>query len=463
MKFIPLLSSAVFACPMFVEFFPDPTLVSDSEGEYLEIRLDDFSAESLYVAFEEKPPLAFAYPLRERFVLVHDSLFCPDLPNVSCGLLQGLSMPNSRESYWKLWALSCRDSVVLPKPKAGAVFQRIRETDEWALVQGTFGYADPEYELGLQDCGISAFKASQEESGWVLSGWLDGCDSAMLHVSTLDFFKGGGFREDSVVISGKFKLDIPGNAAWVRLHLPKDDAPSNDSLDTLLVSAGNSPLVISEIHHCPLEPEPEWLEVYNSSRYAIPLKRIRFLNRSTFIAGDSIRPYESILVTRDSLALRSSLGFDDVRIFQLNFGYLGNASGTLLLAFDSTVVDSVSWEKASSRCPAGFNPHTSLVENTPGFHGPSAQKVFDAPLRFSLSSRIVRKKGAPLRVKVESESAVSLKLLDSTRREVWAMEVPSSSNAWWDVPAGSKVAVGVGYISLSVGEYVSVVGFVVRP
>ena len=68
-------------------------------------------------------------------------------------------MPNSRESSWKLWAGECRDSVVLPKPKAGFAFQRVRATDEWAFSRGTFGTADPDYEVGFDDCGIARFKA----------------------------------------------------------------------------------------------------------------------------------------------------------------------------------------------------------------------------------------------------------------------------------------------------------------
>lgn len=462
MKFFPFLASAAFACPIFVEFFPDPVLVSDLEGEYVEIRLDDFFSDSLFVSFEEKVPLAFAYPSGSRFVLVHDSSQCPDIPNTSCGLLGSLSMPNSRESYWKLRAGACSDSVYLPKPKEGRAFQRVRETDEWVLGEGSPGFADAENEVGIKDCGIGNFKASSEDENWALTGWLGGCDSATLYVEALNLLKLGGWKRDSIRVSGKFRLELPGAAVWVRLHLPRDEAPANDSLDTLLLRQGRSPLVISEVHHCPQEPEPEWFEIYNSSRYTLPLSRVRLLGRSSAFS-DSIRAYESVLLTRDSLALRTTLGFDDTKILQQNFGYLNNTSGNLLLAVDSVVVDSVFWDKNTAKCPAGFNPHTSLVENTPGFQGQGAQKVFDTPVRYVLSSRVVRKKGGPLRIRVESESAVSLKLMDSTRREVWSMVVPPASSSWQDIPAREKIPVGVGYISLSVGEYASVAGFIVRP
>ena len=78
---VPAVSLALFSwvlsCPVFTEFYPDPKDVSDQEGEYVEIRMDDFRAESLYVQFESKAVMAFAWPEAERFVLVHDSAQCP--------------------------------------------------------------------------------------------------------------------------------------------------------------------------------------------------------------------------------------------------------------------------------------------------------------------------------------------------------------------------------------------------
>ena len=70
---------------MFVEFFPDPTEVGDNEGEFVEIRLDDFRAESLYVSFEQKAPLSFPFPRSaNRMVLVHDSTLCPRRDSLAC-------------------------------------------------------------------------------------------------------------------------------------------------------------------------------------------------------------------------------------------------------------------------------------------------------------------------------------------------------------------------------------------
>lgn len=451
---------------MFVEFFPDPVLVKDQEGEYVEIRLDDFAGDSLYVQFENKPALGFAYPKGKRFLLVHDSFQCPELDGVSCGLMGTIALPNSRESVWKLWSGTCVDSVNLPVPKAGLAIQRVKASDEWVFTSGSFGTGDPSYEYGIEDCGLSRFSAEFNDDRWNLSGWLAGCDSALLNYSFQDLQRNNIKRNDSLWISGKFKLEsLMGEAFWVHLLLPEDDALFNNSFDTLLVREGMSPVLISEVHHCPSEPEPEWVEVYNGTRLSLPLSRFHFYNRGKAFGTelDSIKPYESIIFTRDSAGLRSVLGFDDVRIFQQNFGYLNNTSGSLILAFDSTLLDSVSWDKNTVKCPAGFNPHTNESEFTPGFLGHGAQKVLNIPFTYTLSTRIVRKKGSPLRIRVESETEVSLQLLDSAHRRVWSFNVPASSNAWWNVPAKEKIPVGVGFVKLSVGDYASVQGFVVRP
>ena len=62
------LFSVTYSCPMFVEFFPDPKTVSDDEGEYVEIRLDEYRAESLFVRFESKEIIAFEWPEAERLL-----------------------------------------------------------------------------------------------------------------------------------------------------------------------------------------------------------------------------------------------------------------------------------------------------------------------------------------------------------------------------------------------------------
>ena len=386
------LFSWAFACPVFTEFYPDPKDVSDQEGEYVEIRMDDFRAESLYVQFESKAAMAFAWPEAERFVLVHDTAKCP--VGATCGSLGKISLPNSRESVWKLWAGSCMDSVTVMQPKPGKVIQRVGLTDNWEFVEAS-----------------KAVSETQEASDSLLEG----------------------------------------------------------------VMAGLSPLRVTEVHHCPGEPMPEWVELYNSSEYPLPLEVFRFCDRGGALgkAGDSIRPYQAVLVSKDTSSLRSALGILDIRMIQVSLGFLNNNEGTLRLCFRDNVIDSVYWNKGTVSCPSGFNPLSMRREFTPGYlpknarnvslAGDANQGAAKAPVEYKLSSRVISKKGSPLRVRVESEHNVTLSLLDSAGRCVWKSVVSAMSYEWVKVPVQEYLGVGAAFVSLSVGEYVDVVGILVRP
>jgi hypothetical protein len=246
---------------------------------------------------------------------------------------------------------------------------------------------------------------------------------------------------------------------------------------------------MTEIHHCPEEPMPEWVELYNASAYTLPLEAFRFCDRGGALgkAGDSILPYQAVLVSKDTLSLRESLGIPDIRLIQVSLGYLNNVEGSLRLCFRDGVVDSAYWNKATVACPSGFNPLTNRREFSPGFLPPNARKTLSAkdmslrtpqnpsqnvndesvtatvPFEYKLSTRVISKKGATLRVRVESEYDVSLSLLDSAGRRVWKSVVSAMSNEWVNVPVQENLGIGVGYVSLSVGEYENVVGILVRP
>ena len=403
---VPAMCLALFSwalsCPVFTEFYPDPKDVSDQEGEYVEIRMDDFWAESLYVQFESKAVMAFVWPEAERFVLVHDSAQClareaaQDAPQagVACGSLGKISLPNSRESVWKLWAGSCMDSVTVMQPKPGKVIQRVGLTDNWEFVEAS-----------------KAVLESQEASDSLLEG----------------------------------------------------------------VMTGLSPLRVTEVHHCPEEPMPEWVELYNLSEYPLPLEVFRFCDRGGALgkAGDSIQPYQAVLVSKDTSTLRAALNIPDIRMIQVSLGFLNNTEGTLRLCFRDETIDSVYWNKGTVSCPSGFNPLTMRREFTPGYlpknvrnvslAGDANQGAAKAPVEYKLSSRVVSKKGAPLRVLVESEYNVVLSLLDSAGRRVWKIIVSAMSNEWVNVPAQEYLGVGAAFVSLSVGEYEDVVGILVRP
>ena len=240
-------------------------------------------------------------------------------------------------------------------------------------------------------------------------------------------------------------------------------------------------LYFTEVHHCPVEPEPEWVEVYNASASPQPIEEFRFCNRAkNWLVGknkhDSIAPFETVLFTRDTLLLREYLGFKDVRLIQYAMGYLNNTAGSLAICMGDTVIDSVTWDKSTVTCPSGFNPRTGRAENTPGYQsqqgslwggsanqGVTTQSDNPAPFTFRLSTRLVRANKTPLRVYVESEFPVALRLLDSAGREQWKTTVAAHSNAWVNVPLDRLVGIGVAYIALASGRYERVVGFLVRP
>lgn len=470
------LVGQALGCPRFSEFFPDPVDVSDQQGEFVEIRLEDSGtlagafADTLLVQFEDKAPLRFAYAgLRgmKRLLLVHDSTGCGPFSfneNVVCGSLGKLSLPNSRESLWRLSAGNCLDSALLPSPKAGKSLQRVKETEDWTVADPTPGFANPYYELGIADCGISLSLSGNE----IL---LDGCDSAALAVEVTDLFS-GKVASDSVTLRKSFSLEplfaldgFPDTSSfWLKARLPRDEAPANDSLDTLLLGT-RAPLQVSEVHHCPAEPEPEWVEVYNGSSLSLPLGKFCFCSRGGSWGADSIAPRQSLVFTKDTLQLREFMGFRDVGLVQVSLGYLNNTAGSVAICMGEVMVDSVAWDKSTVACPGGFTPRTGTVEDTPGFQGrhhPSGGPN-GAPFEYRLSSRVVRRNGNPLRVFVESEFPVELRFLDSAGREVYRRTLPAQSNSWWDIPRSALPSVGIAYVELSAGKYEKLVGILVRP
>ena len=239
---------------------------------------------------------------------------------------------------------------------------------------------------------------------------------------------------------------------------------------------------------------PEWVELYNASGNTLPLQEFRFCDRGGALGNvrDSILPYQTIVVSKDTAALRDVLGIPDIHMIQVSLGFLNNVEGSLRLCFRNDVIDSVYWNKGTVACPSGFNPLTRKREFTPGYQkkmgkgsefgnamGSASGGAVNAsgsakenmpkntlenvPLTYKFSSRVVSKKGAAIRVRVESEHDVTLALLDSAGRRVWKTVVSAMSNEWVKVPAQEYLGIGVGYVALSVGEYENVVGILVRP
>ena len=126
------------------------------------------------------------------------------------------------------------------------------------------------------------------------------------------------------------------------------------------------------------------------------------------------------------------------------------------------MVDSVSWDRSTVACPEGFSPLSSLRDNSPGFVRKEGKKA-EAPFAVTLSSRVVRLKGAPLRVRIEGEGSVLVRLLDSASRVVWHTEADAHLSQWLDVPVQRLGSRGVNYVVVRQGDFEKVVGIVLRP
>ena len=466
MKCVLFGASVALACPTLVEVFPDPSDVPDQQGEFVEIRLDSsFDSDTLFVRLDDKTPLKMPYPDGERLLLSHGRVICPETRGLVCGDLEKNVLPNSRESRWIVQAGTCIDSVVLERPKPGKSFQRIAAGQRWTLEDPSPGYGNPLYELDLDDCGFSLVEYEFREDHWRVSGKVRGCKTPLLTYRYMDVSRGGRI-EDTIRVGESFSILLLKNGpVELQLELPEDGIPFNNVVDTLLALPGNSPLLLTEVHHCPQEPEPEWIEVYNDSKVSFPLSKVGLCGKGgTWGADeDSIVPYQSVLVSRDTALLREFIGFRDVRLVQASIGFLSNTAGSLTLCYGGSPVDSIGWDKSTVPCPRGFNPRTGMVENTPGFQGNHNVFFAKEPLRYRLSSRVLRKRGDPLRVKVESDQDVTIGLLDSAGRQVWKQKAPAQSNAWWNVPVQQYTGIGVAFVSFSSGTFERVVGIVVRP
>ena len=474
---IGLLSVTIQACPYFTEFFADPVDVPDSDGEFIEIRLDTSNVRSdhdtLSVQFEDKEPLQFAVLNGKRLVLIHDTLICDKKSDVVCATMGSYSLPNTRETSWKLWLTSskreryCKDSVVLPVPKAGKSLQRVKESDKWEVSEATLGSANPSYESDVLDCALEPLKAEKDGLRWNLRFTLSGCDSSALSYRVHDLF-GGQVVSDTVIMGAYWDImKVEGRAMRVVASIGNDDYAANNNIDTIVAPLGESPLVITEVHHCPSEPEPEWVEVYNQTSEPLDLSNFRFCGRGSFWSG-KIEAHQSILFTRDSMMLRDFLGFRDVEIRQISMGYLNNTSGSITLCYKDVAFDSVYWDKKTATCPHGFNPLTQKAENTPGYQSRLSGSTQNAsqqnvPFSYKLSTRIVRPRITPLLVFVESREDVQLRLLDSAGHDRWSFLVPALSNAWWRVPTNDLPKTGVAYLSISAGKFENTIGIVLRP
>lgn len=477
-------AAALGACPYLAEILPDPEDVDDSRGEFVEIRLPQTPwHDTLSVYFEQK--LIWKGTVLEpakRLLLIRDTSLCPTSKKLACEALLGKGFPNSRSSEYSLWSGACNDSAALPKPKPGKSFVRTDSSfDSWTFAEASPGLPNAYLEEDVQDCRIEIDTVFFSASGWKGFWTLTGCDSAWVKAlfrSTASLTENAWQGDLTRGSRKEFSTHISSDALQIQVFLPPDDIPANDSLDTLIAKPGAFPIRITEVHPCPEEGSPEWIEIYNAGARELSLSLMNLCSEKTFLTGAVLQKHESAVLVKDTALMRTFVGNDDVKILPMNFGYLKNAADTLFLCQGSSPVDSVIWgrnARISPHCPQGFSAATGRTENSPGFQTPgslaaSAEKSKAPPFSVEWNARLFSKRNPSkaLMLRVRSESAVSevlVELISGKGDLLWStkLSVDPSGNSWSEIPLHQKGFLGVNFLRISQGAFEKRIGLVLRP
>lgn len=465
---------ALMGCPLFNEFLPDPQDTVDLYGEFIEIRLgSDFSVkDTLYIQFEDKIEYAFTQIKASRLLLHRDTSTCKSSELLDCRPLPFPALPNSRSSFWSLRSLNCVDSAALPIPKNGKSFQRYSsEKDSWVYVSPSPGEANSQYESGIKDCAIRIKQAKYLEKKWQIQLQVLNCDSSLVEWTILPLKYRNLDESKTMTITDSLWIfsRYEGESLLFKAALSLDENIQNNQVDTLLFLHESPPVYLTEVHHCPEEPTPEWIEIYNQENRALPLVHFGLGERGLISSSveDSIDSHQSLILTKDTLAFIQSKGLADLFFKQVALGYLKNTSDTIFLTYKNTVLDSTIWNKKTGiECPSGFNPKTGRAENTPGFQGRGLKiQAKTSPFSFKINTRVISKSidENSLQILIESEEGVLIELLSGQGNLLWHMKNNALNHNWISIPIKQKGQLGPNFIRLSVGHYEKVVGVVLRP
>jgi hypothetical protein len=442
-------------CPFFVEFLPDPTAVADGAGEFLEIAWNAPAncPDSLEIRLDDGKATLVLNDCdgATRLLLHRDTLQCPKWQGLSCKPLETPALPNARASVWTLASGVCRDTAFLPTPKAGQALQR--SADGWENATPTPGLANLQYESGVNDCAARVSEALEIDGKWQIQITGTGvCDApVLLEATSLDGRFDGEWSLD--LANGAASLPaIPATASLrLVLHTVPDAHPANDNADTLLALAGAPPLRITEAVPCPQEPAPEWFEATNATVYPLALDGLSACETDAWTGPDTLAPNASILLTKDSAALREWLGANDIPLLQIKMPTLLNRADTLRLCLKGVPLDSIFWQQ-SSLCD-------TALASSPGFvrrqASPSAPKILLNQRVLSLSQK------KPLQAKMDSGLAGRWRLVARTGKTLW--EAAAKADEWTAVGAWRQCGVGVCNLYWLSEDGNAVASFVVRP
>lgn len=368
-------------CPYFNEFFPDPTDVLDTEGEYISVKWESSAVpwDTIYLQQEDNKVFSVYVPPDSAFteLLLHRSApeACPIKDNLLCLPLTGSSLPNSRASVWNLRAGICRDTAYLPQPKAGLSIIRT-ENNEWE---------------------ISSKKTSN----------------------------------------------------------------SNLTLDSIIAIYKEIPLYISEVAPCPEEDVPEWFEITNKTFVTFPLNGISDCETKTPLkTTDSIKGKSSILITKDSVGLKTFLKTEEIPVYQIPITALRNTNDTLRLCYNDIKLDSVMWGKATNnpvKCP-------NNDRITPGFI-PKITNEKTRLIRLAEKVLVRSKRNTMLRLNINYQKPLEFRLIDRNgvgivRKTLGVQELNS---AWIEIEEWRYCQNGPCFIHLQGEEVDETAAFIVRP
>jgi hypothetical protein len=247
---------------------------------------------------------------------------------------------------------------------------------------------------------------------------------------------------------------------WL-LGEPKSAAINSEiTLDSIISFYGEIPVYISEVAPCPEDGVPEWFEITNRTAMPFPLNGISDCKKTALKTTDSIKGKTSVLVTKNAADLMEFLQTDEIPIYQIPIATLKNTNDTLRLCLNGAQMDSVMWGKDVSRpikCPTSERINPGFVPRVSG----SQTGVVKIAERVLMRS----KKNAKLRVHINSEKPLELRLIDRggvgiAKRTIGVQELNS---AWIEIPGWKKCQNGPCFIHVKGEGIDETAAFIVRP
>lgn len=432
------------ATPVIQEVLADPYGLSDSDAEYVEIANLGPGAwdDSLSIQIGTKIYALGKINLASQGYLV----LGPDS-------LQGLIAPQSQLIHPGSWSLSnsaelpmlllgpqsrILDSVLVPKAKSGKAW--IRQDTTWQ---------NPSTLCSWGDLGNPGWSGDTTQSAQVhIKNMLCSADSVILELertgtgnwkwqATWD----SDFDPSSVdslqgIWTDSWRLGLKGNFGQLKIVWGEGSPLPGQNFSQSLLCPGSGPR-LSEIHPAPSQGQSEWLELHQTSPFAMDLCALTWQSQNS--SGHFCTDHKLLqaghysVFAYDSSAFRHSYGPLRIDLHKsAQWPGLGNEGGMLkILGPDQVLIDSLSYgstnyDRSQSLQDSIWNPDT---RPSPGFSRPA-----DLTQALQIPKQIHQ--GQILYLWDRSYQARSLELFEMRGSRVDAWECPSGtlcgqSSAHW--------------------------------